>query len=120
MIYQSKTTVVTITVTNWTEASDVDSTARFDAAHAVAVHIASRCSMDIISLSPYLASNEREECYATVIYINNGRSLDEIYAIMEPEEGARTSTFWMIVHLEEWQGTLDCQVVTRASDEQWK
>jgi len=31
MVYQSKTTVVTITVTNWTEASDVDSTARFDA-----------------------------------------------------------------------------------------
>jgi hypothetical protein len=118
--YQTKTTVIAISVGQRTEKSKVPLSARMSAAHAVAVQIATRCQMDIISLVPYsLAKNKEKECSATVVYINNGRSLDDIRSMMKPEIDNRPQSYWMIVDIYEWQGLLDCSVSTRGTAEEW-
>lgn len=114
---QPKTTLVTISVGNWSETTDCSLSSRFAAAHAVAVQIASRCHMDIMSFAPYAIE---EGCHATVVYVNNGRSLDDIHHTMAPEINNKPPSYWMIQDLNEWQGTLECIVSTRGTDEAWE
>ncbi len=117
--YQTKTTVITISVGQRTEKSKVPLSARTSAAHAVAVQIATRCQMDIISFVPYSLAKNEEECCATVVYVNNGRSLDDIRSMMKPEIYNKPQSYWMIVDIYEWQGLLDCSVSTRGTGEDW-
>ena len=119
MSYQPKTTIVSMSVMPWTEATICSLSSRFGAIHAVAVQIASRCQMDIMNFTPYSLEEKGEECRATVVYVNNGRSLDEILSMMKPEIDNKSKKYWMILDLNEWQGLLDCIVSTRGIDEEW-
>jgi len=120
MNYQSKTTIITISVGIWTERIDCCSLpSRYSAAHAVAIQIASQCQMDIMSLTPYSLGEKGEECHVTVVYVNNGRSFDDIRRIMKPEIDNKHRQYWMIQDLYEWQGLLDCIVTTRGTNEEW-
>lgn len=116
MSYQLKTTMVHITVWDWNETSKTALSSRLGAVQAVAVQIAIQCQMDIISFNPFL---EDGECTATVIYINNGRSLSDIRGIMAPEMNNKPQRYWMIQDFEEWQGLLNCTVTTRGIDQTW-
>jgi hypothetical protein len=118
---QSKTTLITIAVRNWTEMTDCSMSSRFSAAHAIAVQIASRCQMDIMSLAYQpLGTEENPDCITTVVYVNNGRSLDDIRRIMKPEMDNYPRVYWMIQDLSVWQGTLECIVTTRGTKEEWR
>ena len=114
---QSKTTLVAIAVGNWSKTTDCSLSSQFAAAHAVAVAIASRCHMDIMSFAPYPVE---EGCHATVVYANNGCSLDDVCRLMASEMNNKPQVFWMILDLNEWQGTLECIVSTRGTDEAWE
>jgi hypothetical protein len=116
---QSKTTMVRISVGLWSEATDCPLSQRFAAAHAIAVQIATRCQMDIMSFAPYSLEEQGEECFATVVYVNNGCSLAEVCSRMRPEIDKRTQMYWLIADLTEWQGMLDCTAFVRGTDEQW-
>lgn len=120
MDYQSKTTLVTIHVSKWTKKTDASISSRFSAAHAVAVQIASRCQMDIMSLAYLPPSLGDDDCLLTVIYVNNGCSPVDIYRIMEPEANNHPQSYWMIQDFEVWQGTLDCMVTMRGTWEAWE
>lgn len=120
MEYQSKTTVISISVGRWTEHTDCSVDSRFSAARAVAVKIALCCQMDIMSLMPFSLSEEEHDCKTTVVYVNNGRSLADIQKTMMPEINNNPASYWMILDLYEWQGTLDCVVTARGTDEEWK
>ena len=120
MSYQPKTTVITIGVREWTEKTDCSLASSFSAAHAVAVQIALRCQMDIMSLAPFSLGEEGHECNITAVYVNNGRSLTDIRRMMAPEINNNPQSYWMILDLYEWQGMLDCVVTTRGTDEEWK
>lgn len=89
-------------------------------AKTVAVQIASRCQMDIMSLAYLSVGTEGDECLTTVVYVNNGRSLADIRRIMAPEINNNPQSYWMILDIYEWQGMLDCEVSTRGTDEEWK
>lgn len=120
MSYQSKTTLVEISVGVENETTYRSLFERFDVARAVAVQIASRCQMDIMSFSPYslgttpLGDGKWGECLVAVVYVNNGRSLDEILTLMRPERNNKSGKYWMILDLSEWEGSLECQVTTEA------
>lgn len=88
--------------------------------YAVAVQIAQLCQMDVMSITPYfLPGEDGHEYHATIVYVNNGRTLDEILAIMKPEFDNKSQKYWMIIELTKWQGLLDCMVTTRGYDEKW-
>ncbi len=117
MSYQPKTTIITIMVGKWTEESDSTLTSRFSALRAIAVQIATCCQMDIMNIA--YQSMDEEECIATVIYVNNGHSFEDIRSIMAPEINNRPQKYWMILDIYEWQGMLDCVVTTRGTNEEW-
>lgn len=120
MDYQSKTTIITMSVLNWKEETKCPLSSRFEAMHAVANQISQMCQMDIMSFTPYFFPGEDgNEYHATIVYVNNGRTLDEILAIMKPEIDKRTQRYWMIIELSKWQGLLDCMVTARGYDEKW-
>lgn len=121
MTCQSKTTVAHIFVTNWREHVHARLQWRLNIAHAVAVQIAEKCHMDIASIAPYTVSLQPDEdgCYVTVVYNNNGYSLDDIYNILKPEEEHTTDRPWRIINVETWQGLLDCGVAVRDEHDTW-
>ena len=119
MAYQSKTTLVRISVGVWTEATERSLSTRFDAAYAVAVQIGSLCQMDIMSFIPQ-SLGESEECHLTVVYINNGRTFDDIRRLMKPEIDRREQKYWILQDLYEWEGLLECVVSVRGNDEKWE
>lgn len=119
MDYQPKTTIITISVWLWRETTDCPISSRFAAAHAIAVQFASRCQMDIMSFAPYSLEEKGNECRATVVYVNNGRSLSDILGIMQPEINNKPQQYWMIQDLCEWQGLLDCIATARGTSEAW-
>ena len=120
MNYQPKTTLITIGVGRWTETTDCPLPSLFSAAHGVALQIASRCQMDIMSFVPYSLGMEWQECHATVVYVNNGRSLADIRSMMAPEINNKPQSYWMIQDLYEWQGALECVVSARGTEENWE
>ena len=119
MGYQSKTTMITMAVGNWSETTECSLSSRFSALHAVAVKIASCCQMDIMSFTPYSLEEAGEECRATVVYVNNGRSLADIRSMTNPEINNKPQSYWMIQDLYEWQDVLDCIVSVKGTDEEW-
>lgn len=119
MGYQPKTTMIKIIVGVWTEQTSTSLALRFDAVHAIATLIASRCGMDIASFVPYSLGGPGYECQATVVYVNNGRSLKEIREAMKPETDNNPQRYWMIQDFEIWQGVLHCIASTKDADETW-
>ena len=116
MSYQPKTTLITITVVKWSEVTNCTIDSCFSASHAVAVRIASRCQMDIMSIA---ARTSADECLTTVVYVNNGHSLADIQGMMASEINNSPTSYWMIQDLTEWQGMLDCLVSVRGDKEEW-
>jgi hypothetical protein len=117
--YQSKTTVVTIEVGKWTKETDCSLSSRFSAAHAIAVQIATLCQIDIMSLTPHSLEDAGYDCCLSVAYVNNGRSLEDIRAIMKPVINDKSQSYWMMLDLYEWQGFLDCVATVRGTGEEW-
>lgn len=114
---QPKTTLVTISVGKWSETTDCSLSSQIAAAHAVAIAIATRCHMDMMSFAPYPIE---EGCHASVVYVNNGRELSDMCRLMAPEINNKPPFYWMIQDLNEWQGTLECIVSARGTDEAWE
>jgi hypothetical protein len=118
MTYQPKTTMMAITVGKWDENTTCSLRGRMSAAHAIANLVAARCEMDIISFSPY--STKENECEATVVFINNGRSLCEIVDTMKPEINDHPDNrYWMILDMDIWQGLIDCFASTKDHNQEW-
>lgn len=118
MTYQSKTTMVSISVGNWDEGHNVDLDQRFAVAHIVAALIASQCGMDIMSVAPFHVEGGRGETYTTVIYVNNGRTMKDICNMMKPFI-EKKDNMWMLQDIYETNGYLDCVVAVRDYKKQW-
>jgi hypothetical protein len=111
MAYQSKTTLVTLSVSRWSE-EDAPSdllTLHVKAAYIFAIHLAEQCQMDIMSFT-YQQEKETADVVATVVYVNNGRSLDEIRAIMKPIIDRPLPTRWRLLEIENRGGWFDFYV----------
>lgn len=119
MDFQPKTTILRIAVGHWTEKTDRSLSDRFSAGVAVAVQIASRCQMDIMSFTPSPLKEEGEDLILNVVYANNGRSPGDIQRLMKPEMDQKTAEYWIVQDLYEWQGLLECIVAVRGNDETW-
>jgi hypothetical protein len=116
MSYQSKTTVVNISVWNWSEDTECSIRSRFLAIHAVAVKIANQCGMDVMNISLHPVEGE---AFATIVYVNNGCTLDYICQTMKPFINDKPQVYWMIQDIYKWQDLLDCIVAVRGTDETW-